>query len=240
MINVEKDEGWGPRPSRRSAADAVAGLSAQRRRVFEVLEAEPRSIATVAQTLDLHVNTVREHLDGLVDAGLAQRSRLTPAGRGRPGWGYSSRPGVAAPSIGEYASLAAVLADHVAAQGGDVAADMAKLGVGWGRGLVESHGEVDDPNRTMLGVLETLGFDPEERGDVVRLRQCPMLDVARRHPEVVCQVHLGLVRGALEAAGGTADGVGLEAFAEPHACVLHLSRGADAVPGARADVTTGN
>lgn len=223
MINVEKNEGWGPRPSRSSAADAVAALSAQRRRVFDVLDVEPRSVAAVADALDLHVNTVREHLDGLVDSGLAERSRLAPTGRGRPGWGYTARPGVSSPSAGEYASLAAVLAEHAAAKGGDVAGDMARLGTGWGRSLVDSHGRDGDPDRTMVRVLETLGFDPEDRGGSVRLRQCPMLDVARRHPEVVCQVHLGLVRGALEAAGGDASGVRLEAFGEPDACVLHLT-----------------
>jgi predicted ArsR family transcriptional regulator len=222
VINVEMNEGWGPRPSRSSAADAVAGLSAQRRRVLEVLDENPRSIAVVAEALNLHVNTVREHLDGLVDAGLAERSRLAPMGRGRPGWGYTARPGMASSSAGEYASLAAVLAEHAVAQGGDVAGDMTRLGRGWGRGLVESRGGGGDPERTVVEVLETLGFDPEERPPVVRLRQCPMLDVARRHPEVVCQVHLGLVEGALEAAGGDSNGVALEAFAEPGACLLHL------------------
>ncbi|HKX66216.1 MAG TPA: helix-turn-helix domain-containing protein [Intrasporangium sp.] len=228
---VEKNEGWGPRPSRTGMADAVASLSAQRRRVLDALDEEPRSIAAVAQALGLHVNTAREHLDGLVDAGLALRSRLTPNGRGRPGWGYAVRPGVGASSVGEYASLATVLAEHAAAQGGDVAGDMARLGRGWGRGLVGSRaadkdGE-PDPERTVVEVLDTLGFDPEERPPVVRLRQCPMLDVARRHPEVVCRVHLGLVEGVIEAAGGDPEGVDLEAFAEPDACLLHLDgRGA--------------
>lgn len=225
MINVEKNEGWGPRPSRSSAAEAVAALTAQRRRVLEALDEEPRSVAAVASALDLHVNTAREHLDGLVDGGLAERTRLQPTGRGRPGWGYAARPGVASRSVGEYASLAAVLAEHAAAQGGDVAGDMERLGRGWGRGLVagrESSGAESDPEEAVIELLRTLGFDPEERPPVIRLRQCPMLDVARRHPEVVCRVHLGLVEGALEAAGGDPQGVDLVAFAEPGACLLHL------------------
>ncbi|MDV3220988.1 helix-turn-helix transcriptional regulator [Intrasporangium sp.] len=225
MINVEKNEGWGPRPSRSGAADAVAALSAQRRRVLEALDEEPRPVAAVAAHLDLHVNTAREHLDGLVDGGLAVRTRLEPTGRGRPGWGYAARPGVASRSVGEYASLAAVLAEHAAAQGGDVAGDMERLGRGWGRGLVagrDGAGAADDPEQAVIELLGTLGFDPEERPPVVRLRQCPMLDVARRHPEVVCQVHLGLVEGALEASGGNPDGVELVAFAEPGACLLRL------------------
>ena len=41
-----------------------------------------------------------------------------------------------------------------------------------------------------------------------------MLAVARERPEVVCSVHQGMVEGALEAAGGDARGVRLEAFAD--------------------------
>ena len=49
-----------------------------------------------------------------------------------------------------------------------------------------------------------------------------LLDAARRHTEVVCSVHLGLVRGALAAYGASEDGTALEPFAEPGACLLHV------------------
>jgi predicted ArsR family transcriptional regulator len=200
----------------------VAALSPSRRRVLQVLDETPRSVGAVAGDLGLHVNTAREHLDGLVTAGLALRTRLTPTGRGRPGWGYTLRPGASAPSVGEYASLAEVLAEHVASQGGDVAADMARLGRGWGSRLMEGRSDVENPRESVVDLLDTLGFDPEERSSVVRLRQCPMLDVARRHPDVVCQVHLGLVEGAISTVGGDAADVSLEAFAERGACILRL------------------
>lgn len=222
MSSVEKNEGWGPRPSRGGAADTVAALSTQRRRVFDLLGDVPVSIPAVAQALDLHVNTVREHLDGLVDSGLALRSRLAPKGRGRPAWGYVVRPGAASPAIGEYAALAGVLAEHVAAQGGDLAREMERVGRGWGSRLMESRVPVKDADGEVVGLLRDLGFDPDRRAKVVRLRQCPMLDVARRHPDVVCQVHLGLVEGALDTAGGDSGPVALEAFAERGACILRL------------------
>ena len=209
-------------PTRHGATDAMASLSPQRRRVFEALVSEPQGIAALARDLGLHANTAREHLDGLVASGLALRSRLAPAGRGRPGWGYAARPGAAASASGEYAALARVLADHVASQGGDVAGDMARLGQGWGRVAIEDRLPVADPEEAVVGLLGDLGFDPEARAGVVRLRQCPMLAVARERPGVVCEVHRGLVIGALEGAGGSADGVRLEAFAERGACLLHL------------------
>lgn len=219
---MENNAEWGPAPSRHGVADVAASLSPQRRRVFEALTPDPQSIATVADGLGLHANTVREHLDGLVASGLALRSRRAPSGRGRPGWGYAARPGARTAAAGEYATLARVLAEHVARQGGDVAADMARLGEGWGRALVEERLPVADPEPAVVELLGELGFDPEVTPAAVRLRQCPMLAVARERPDVVCEVHRGLVIGALEASGGTSEDVRLEAFAERGACLLHL------------------
>lgn len=219
---MENNAQWGPAPTRSGATDVAAALSPQRRRVFEALESEPTGITAVADHLGLHPNTVREHLDGLVAAGLALRTQLPPSGRGRPGWGYAVRPGARTAAAGEYATLARVLAAHVASQGGDVAADMARLGEGWGRALVEGRPVPDDPEPAVVDLLGELGFDPEVTPAAVRLRQCPMLDVARERPGVVCEVHRGLVIGALEGSGGSGDGVRLEAFAERGACLLRL------------------
>ena len=56
----------------------------------------------------------------------------------------------------------------------------------------------------------------------VQLRRCPLLDIARRYPEVVCQVHRGLIEGALTQLGGHDAGVDLQPFADPDACRLIL------------------
>ena len=74
----------------------------------------------------------------------------------------------------------------------------------------------------MLDLMDDLGFAPEVSPEVIRLRQCPMLDVARAQPDVVCAVHRGLVEGALEERGVAPDGVRLDVFAAPGACLLHL------------------
>ena len=77
----------------------------------------------------------------------------------------------------------------------------------------------------MVDLLGEIGFAPEVTPEVIRLRQCPMLEVARERPDVVCAVHRGLVEGALEARGERPDGVRLDAFAERGACLLHLHQG---------------
>lgn len=56
----------------------------------------------------------------------------------------------------------------------------------------------------------------------VRLRECPLLEAARRHPEVVCSVHLGALLGSYDEAGESTEGVGVVPFAEPGACLAFL------------------
>lgn len=55
-----------PRPSWADLSTR-AGLSAAQRRVLEVVEsaAEPQTTVQLARALNLHHNTVREHLDAL-------------------------------------------------------------------------------------------------------------------------------------------------------------------------------
>ena len=82
------------------------------------------------------------------------------------------------------------------------------------------------PARAVVQLLDGLGFapQPDARHVVVRLTRCPLLEAARRHPEIVCGVHLGIVRGALEVYGGEAERADLLAFSEPGACLLDLTR----------------
>jgi predicted ArsR family transcriptional regulator len=76
----------------------------------------------------------------------------------------------------------------------------------------------------VIDLLTELRFEPQPamQPDTVRLTTCPLLDAARRNPDVVCEVHLGIVRGVLERLGGNPDGTALLPFAEPGACLLTL------------------
>jgi predicted ArsR family transcriptional regulator len=70
--------------------------------------------------------------------------------------------------------------------------------------------------------LERLGFAPETEpaATSVRLTCCPLLEAARRQPDVVCGVHLGIVQGALAEWGVPAQQTELSPFAERGACRL--------------------
>ena len=57
----------------------------------------------------------------------------------------------------------------------------------------------------------------------VDLVHCPFLPLARTHPEVVCAVHRGLMRGTLEVFGEDDVELSLTPFVEPHRCLAHMT-----------------
>ena len=198
-----------------------------------------------------HPNTTRHHLRALVADGLVDARHAPPTGgRGRPATGYAVTeagrhavsPGRRTAAAEEYVALAAAFAERLAERGGDPGDDARAIGRAWGAGLVAHDDPVAAPGSAdagsteqVIGLLDRLGFSPEFEsgsgsgpatgsapGSTVLLRTCPLLDAARRHPEVVCEVHLGLVAGAVEALGEPSDGLRLDPFARPGACVLAL------------------
>lgn len=222
VVNSASPLGPAPVPS----ATGQVPLSGQRLRVLEHVRSHaPVRTIDAAAALGLHQNTVREHLDALVDLGLVERATEPAVGRGRPAALY--RPSAADPTLlaRDYAGLATALAGHLARTSADPERDARAAGVEWGRELVEGTARSDgDPRTTVLDALTRLGFAPDdgaERG--VALRRCPLLDAARRYPSVVCQVHLGIVEGLLQSIDArTGPGLDLIPFAEPGACRLFL------------------
>lgn len=227
----------GPAPVRGSAGPS---LSRPRGAVLERLQRSPEPISAtgLAAELRTHPNTVREHLDALVERGLAVRDRAPAQGRGRPAWRYaaaSDRP-EPDPRVRDYAGLAAALAGHLARTSTDPAGEGLAAGRVWGRTLMGDRPAQAEqtPRHRVVHLLDELGFAPEAdpAATTVALRRCPLLDAARQHPEVVCQVHLGIVRGALEHHGGDPEPTALLPFAEPGACRLHLDTPAVSPGGA--------
>ncbi|RIK15074.1 MAG: transcriptional regulator [Acidobacteria bacterium] len=80
----------------------------------------------------------------------------------------------------------------------------------------------------VIALLAEWGYTPERHvledgsGVDVTLRACPFIDLARTHPDVVCGVHRGLLRGALAAVGEPDTHVSLEPFVGPDTCRARL------------------
>lgn len=215
-------------PRRSGAGRPEAPLSPSRAALLETLAAapEPTTLAGLSATTGLHVNTVREHLEALERRGLVQRSPAAPHGRGRPAWLYRV---VEPPDQSEYAGLAAALAAALHRTSQRPSEDAVAAGTDWGRDLARAQGRPPTPGRPaaraqVVALLDKLGFAPEadDRASVVLLTRCPLLDAARRHPDVVCGVHLGIARGALDEHGADGSRAQLFPFSEPGACRLEL------------------
>lgn len=219
----------GPLPTLRR--DPTQGLSPSRAGLLDRLRnrPEPTTRAALTAATGLHANTVREHLDALVRQGLARRFRAAPQGRGRPAWLYEASDADSTSGSSEYAGLATTLAAAIHRGSSTPRADAVAAGTDWGRELARHRGSrpgADDERarRRVLDLLEDLGFAPQtdQQGHTVRLTRCPLLEAAHRYPDVVCGVHLGIVRGALAEHGATSAGTELQPFAEPGACLLEL------------------
>ena len=76
----------------------------------------------------------------------------------------------------------------------------------------------------LLRVLTEIGFEPEVRADeaAIALTACPFRAEARDNPDVVCSVHLGLMKGLARSLGHDAEGIRLEPFVQPRLCLVHL------------------
>ncbi|MGH3166656.1 MAG: hypothetical protein ACRDN0_12290 [Trebonia sp.] len=80
----------------------------------------------------------------------------------------------------------------------------------------------------LTAAMRDMGFDPQaataDDGMYrLRLRGCPFIEVARQHQDVVCGLHLGLMRGAFSAMRAPVTADELDTFAEPGLCVARLS-----------------
>ena len=191
------------------------GVTAAQARVLATLREAGRAL-TLDELRDrtgLHPNTLRGHLDAIVEGGNASRIATRSGGRGRPAWGYLAREP-------EYAALAMALADGLdratapstsadaepeerAELGGRRTLDPVAMrgGRAWGERLGDQLAAVEDGRERVLLALTHTRFAPQDRGDRITLHACPILDAARAHTSVVCAVHLGLVEGVLGAGG---------------------------------------
>jgi predicted ArsR family transcriptional regulator len=216
----------------RSDGSVQAALtSPPRRRLLELLRSggTPRDATELAAATGLHVTTVRFHLDVLRRAGLVAARPQSRGTTGRPRTGYTA---VSLVESGGYPTLTRLLA----AQLGDTAPARAsraeQAGETWAAELT-AHAEptaaVDRAQaaQAVTGLLAELGFDPELAGDEaerqIRLRACPFRAAARANPEVVCSVHLGLLRGILSRLGAPATTTRLLPFIEPELCLAQLT-----------------
>ncbi len=209
----------------------VLGDPSRARVLTELAESGPLDVHELAARTGLHVSTLRSHLAALVEAGLAESEAISRAGPGRPRLAY--RATEAGSEDGRrYRLLAEILTTLVARLGDAAGPELERISEAWGHYLVESPPPFaplsqEETRRRLVGLLGEVGFQPrlaeDEDGSArILMRPCAFIELARRHPQVVCAIHLGLMRGALAELGGASTATSLEPFVRPDLCVAHL------------------
>ncbi|HSP75209.1 MAG TPA: helix-turn-helix domain-containing protein [Cryobacterium sp.] len=213
--------------------------------------ATPLDAAAVAARIGLHVTTARFHLEQLENAGLIRRAVGRAGTRGRPRILFTAGPAaredgsqhdlsrVLATALAEDADRGRARAIRAGETWAESYAD-------------ELRGSASRGLAPLMRILDRLGFDPaldepspepepapkpasdpasdpasesdpeSDVAPVVSLLACPFRADARDAPEVICSVHLGLVRGVARELGHDPDQVGLRPFVRPELCLLHL------------------
>jgi predicted ArsR family transcriptional regulator len=193
---------------------------------------QPMTVVDIAENLRVHPNTVRFHLDSLVDTGRVERLLGDSNGPGRPPVVYQMSRAMDRNGPTNYRLLATMLTAHLAASARNPAKMATDLGRTWGPSIVDVAGVRARSTKTqalsdMVDVLADLGFEPEPhrgtRTTQIRLRHCPFLDLVDEHADVVCSLHLGLMQGAFAALKAPVTAERLEPFVEPDLCVAHLA-----------------
>lgn len=220
---------------RRTDPEGPPAFGESRSRVLAALQdaGRPLDVTEVAEVTGLHVNTARFHLDGLVEAGVADRDAEQREQPGRPRTLYRARADTARAGARSYQLLAEILASFVAAEVPQPARAAQAAGREWGRYLTQRPGPFERltaaaATEQLVAALDSIGFGPEAKTTGGRrqilLHHCPFRESASKHQDVVCAIHLGLMQGMLAELDAPIDTERLDPFVEPNLCIARLTR----------------
>jgi predicted ArsR family transcriptional regulator len=164
------------------------------------------SAQELADSLGLHANTVRLHLDRLREAGLVDVEPVHRGTVGRPTHVYSLAPGAPGlgfdpPSYTLLAGLLAALAERVGADGEEAT----EIGRAWG---AEAGKRTRSRScvKALSAEMSRLGFDPSTEtpgpDTDMAFMHCPFRELAEAYPELVCNLHRGITEGIVGEVGG--------------------------------------
>ena len=217
----------------RADAETSPALGESRTQVLAVLQAagEPLAVNHIAAQVGLHPNTARFHLDGLVSQGRAKRDTEQRDVPGRPRALYTATADSPRAGRRSYRLLAEILTSYLATHTKQPNRAALKAGEAWGRFLTDRPApfrRVDAASATkqLVDTLDEIGFAPEAvtagRERQILLHHCPFRETAEDHRDVVCAVHLGLMRGMLAELDAPVEAKRLDPFVEPNLCVARL------------------
>lgn len=192
-----------PAPAAQSIERVVAALQDPTRRGILLAfyaDPTPRSVDDVAAAAGVHRTVAFGHLERLRALGFLQASQR----RGLPGKPAKLYRLIAGPlqlhhPARQFAILAGLLAEGLRGMGDAGIAAAHAVGRRQGAALARQAGP--DAPAGVLAPLSHLGGDYTVETDRVLARNCIFEEACACAPEIVCELHAGLIEGALGAAG---------------------------------------
>ncbi len=184
--------------------------------ILHLVQQHPAStVAALAEQTKLHPNTIREHLQRLIDGGYVVSDTEQRTVRGRPRTLFSAVDGEAATS----SPIARRKVQAAAARG-----DLMRKVMPWTDTIDPALGQaalhqVD----AIVDHLQEAGFDPvvDEATLSIDLGSCPHAPADLPHREALCSAHRGMMHGVLAEAGGPLM-ARIRDCAASHGCVVQL------------------
>lgn len=184
---------------------------------------QPVPVSHVSEAVGLHPNSTRFHLDALIEAGLVTREAEQRTQPGRPKVLYeATEPHPADP----YEALAQAMVTHFAGAEPDRATKARAAGEAWGDELRSGQPSDAEPLERVVTCMSGLGYEPRlvtGAEPVIELTPCPYIALATKDPAVICQLHLGLVRGLL-GPDQPWTVTSIHPWVKPDLCVMQLNR----------------
>lgn len=184
--------------------------------LFEARAVHGRAELTIGELCEatgLHANTVREHLQRLIEGGYVIQAIEHRTTRGRPRTLYSAATGLADAS----SPIARGKAKAAAERGDLLRRVLPASASALGR---DATYQLD----ALIEHLEESGFEPvvDDEQLTVDLSPCPHAAGRAEDRPMLCSVHLGLMQGVLAEAGGPLAADAVRTSAVPADCTLQL------------------
>ncbi|MFW7415770.1 helix-turn-helix transcriptional regulator [Demequina sp. SO4-18] len=221
-----------------------------RRRVLNVLRERlrPVPLAEIAAAVDLHPNTVREHLEGLVAEGSVDTWHERSGARGRPRSLYRvTAAGALANDPGEDVSrLAGIVLEAFGQDESRARAATIAAGARWGEEFAATLAGIDAPIDRLVTALGAAGAEPSIRTQgadglgCVHVARCPFRALAAVRPDVVCGIHAAAIERIANGPGreDVIASVRRATGREGGACMVDLERAGARAPAPASDVVT--
>ena len=163
--------------------------------------------STVADLFDIHTNVARHHLDRLADDDYLEVGHQATGshGAGRPAKTYKATNNEVTVHFAprRFEMLTEMLFKVLEEVAPDNVSDVAEsVGRSYGEQLAAEIGAPDDPGyddavQAVASAMTGLGFsvDPDVQGQRLLTSHCPFGETATNHPEVICSLDRGIVKG---------------------------------------------